>query len=81
MNRPKHTIADLIKALQAFPPDMPVITNGYEEEYENIVLPKKIKVEYSPNQPYYSGQFVASTDGDASFEAVVIAREMRDLTI
>lgn len=78
MNRPQYTIADLIKALETFPPDMPVITNGYEEEYENIMLPKKIKVEFSPNQPYYTGQFVAAANGEETFEAVLIAREVRD---
>lgn len=79
-NEVKYTVGQLIEALKTFPPDMPIITSGYEDEYENVVLPKKIVVQHQPNQPYYTGQYHACDATDAgSFEAVVIEREVRAL--
>lgn len=72
------TVAQLIEKLQDFPPDMPVITNGYEGEYENILSPRRIKVKYVPDEAWYNGQFhISSEPGENVFEAVLIAREER----
>lgn len=72
------TVARLIEKLREFPPDLPVITSGYEGDYENIVLPKQIQVKYIPDEAWYNGQFHQSGEtGEDVFEAVVIAREER----
>lgn len=72
----KFTIAQLIIELQKYPQDTPVITDGYEGEYENTLQPKLIRVKQMPNQLYYIGQFQLSTEAD-SFDAIVIQREVR----
>ncbi len=72
------TVSQLIELLQEFPSDMPVITNGYEGEYENITSPRRIKVKYVPDEAWYNGQFHHSVEqGGDIFETVVIAREER----
>ncbi len=76
--KPEYTVARLIEELKKFPPDMPVITSGYEGEYENIMSPKCIKVKFVPNEPYYNGQFQKTGEsGENVFDAVVVAREVR----
>lgn len=76
-----YTVAELITELQKLPQDLPVLTNGYEGEYENILLPKIINVKFLPNEPYYTGQFVIPKKDEDGFKAVVIEREVRDLDI
>jgi hypothetical protein len=72
------TVYQLIELLKAFPSDMPVITNGYEGEYENIVPPERLQVKYVPDEAWYNGQFHQCEEhGADNFEAVVIAREVR----
>jgi len=76
--KPEYTIAQLIEELKKFPPEMPVITSGYEGEYENIISPKRIKVKFVPNEPYYNGQFQQTDEPEENvFEAAVIALEVR----
>ena len=76
--KPKYTIKQLIEELEKFPPNMPVITNGYEGEYENIMPPNIIMVKFVPDEPYYNGQFQQTVETDKNaFEAVVISREFR----
>ena len=71
-------VAQLIEKLKEFPQDMPVLTSGYETEYENILPPLRIKVLYMPDEPYYNGQYRESTeDNHESFEAVVLRRKVR----
>ncbi len=80
--KPEYTVAQLIEELKKFPPEMPVITNGYEVEYENLILPQTIKVKFVPDEPYYNGQFHQTNEqGEDVFEAVVIAREVRPFNI
>ena len=77
-NKPNFTVAKLIDELKKFPPDMPVITNGYEDQYENILPPKTISVKYVPGQPYYYGQFhYANQPDNKAFKALAIEREVR----
>lgn len=76
--KPKFTVAQLIEELEKFSPELHVITNRYEGEYENILLPYIINVKFVPDQPYYNGQFqqIVETD-EKTFEAVLISREFR----
>ncbi|MBW6536666.1 MAG: hypothetical protein K0B11_16790 [Mariniphaga sp.] len=76
--KPMYTIAKLIEELKKFPQDMPVVTNGYEGEFENILPPKIISVKFVPDQPYYDGQFQQTDSNDPlAIKAVTIEREVR----
>ena len=78
-SKPIYTVAKLIEELKKFPQDMPVITNGYEGEYENILPPKIISVKFVPDQPYYDGQFhLVDKNDPAAFKTVAIEREVRN---
>ena len=37
-----YTVGKLIEELQEFPSEMPVLTSGYEDEYENKRLMKNL---------------------------------------
>ncbi len=75
---PAFTVAQLVEELKKFPPGLPVVTNGYEGEYENLIPPKVISVMFVPNQPWYDGQYRTSTPEEpAAMEAVAIEREVR----
>ena len=78
--KPAYTIAKLIEELKKLPQDLPVITSGYEGEYENILPPKTIIVKLVSDEPWYNGQFqkTEKTEPEA-FKAVVIDREVRPL--
>jgi len=76
--KPKYTIAKLIEELKKFPQDIPVVTNGYEGEFENILPPKIISVKFVPDQPYYDGQFhLVNKNEPTAFKSVAIEREVR----
>ena len=73
-----YTVGQLIEKLQELSSDMPVLTNGYEDEYENIMDPNRISVKYKADEPYWSGQFKEARENDSdSFEALVLRREVR----
>jgi len=42
------TVGELIKILQQYPEDMPVLVNGYENGYENFYHPFAKKVKHLP---------------------------------
>lgn len=77
-SKPSYTVAKLIEELKKFPPDMPIVTNGYEGEYENILPPKILSVKHVSGEPYYNGQFhfVTQSENDV-FSVVAIEREVR----
>ena len=73
------TIRSLIETLKNFPPDMPVLTDGYEDGFEHINAPKIIEVSHKPEKPYYSGEFQKKESSDTqTIKAVVIGRNVRD---
>ncbi len=76
--KPNYTAAQLIEELKKFPPEMPVVTSGYEGEYENILPLKIISVKYIPDEPYYNGQFQCVNEAEIdAFSVVAIEREVR----
>ena len=80
-NKASRTVAELIKALQQFPPDMRVVVSGYEEGYENMLTPKIEKLEQNPDNPYWEGEFQApgQLEGGQLTEAVVLQRVFRNV--
>lgn len=71
----KFTIAELIKILQQYPEDMPVVVSGYEGGYENFYYPFVKKVNYLPANPYYEGIFQPDDNGT---EVLILEREVRN---
>ena len=73
------TVGQLVDILKSLPQDLPVLTSGYENGFENFYPPGIIKVKHEPENPYYEGEFQAAEDGDEeTFEVVVIRRVVRD---
>ncbi len=73
------TVGQLIEILKSLPKDLPVLTSGYENGFENFHQPGVIKVKHEPENMYYKGEFQTAEDGDEeTFDAVVIRRVVRD---
>jgi hypothetical protein len=74
------TVGQLVESLKTLPQDLPVLTSGYENGFENFYEPTIIKVKHEPENPYYDGEFQVAEDGDeGAFDAVVIGRVVRDV--
>ena len=73
------TVGQLVDILKSLPQDLPVLTSGYENGFENFYQPGIIKVKHEPENMYYEGEFQAAEDGDVgTFDVVVIQRVVRD---
>ena len=73
------TVGQLVEFLKTLPQDLPVLTSGYENGFENFYQPGIIKVKHEPENMYYEGEFQATEDEDEeTFEVVVIRRVVRD---
>jgi hypothetical protein len=73
------TVKELMDILATLPPDLPVVTSGYESGYENFYQPFVKKLKAEPESMYFDGQFQDAEDKDTdTFEAVIIERERRD---
>ncbi len=68
------TVGELIKTLQQYPEDMPVVVSGYENGYENFYHPFVKKVKHFPDNPYWDGQFQIDDNGE---EVLLLEREVR----
>ncbi len=76
----RYTVRDLIEILKDFPPDLPILTDGYETGYENLESPKIIKVKYEPDKNYYDGEFQEPYKEEQEvFEVVLIQRKIRKI--
>jgi hypothetical protein len=73
------TVGQLVEILKSLPQDLPVLTSGYENGFENFYQPSIIKVKHAPENMYYDGEFQVAEDGDEeTFDAVVFKRVVRD---
>ena len=73
------TVGQLAEILKSLPQDLPVLTSGYENGFENFYPLSIIKVRHEPENEYYEGEFQVAEDGDEeTFDAVVIRRLVRD---
>ena len=74
------TVGQLVDLLKTLPHDLPVLTSGYENGFENFYEPTIIKVKHEPENPYYDGEFQVAENGDeGTFDAVVLRRVVRDV--
>jgi hypothetical protein len=69
------TVGELIKILQQYPEDMPVLVSGYENGYENFYQPFVKKVIHLPENFYCDGQFQLYDNGT---EVLLLEREVRN---
>jgi len=74
-NTYNFTAGELIKILQQYPEDMPVVVSGYENGYENFYHPFVKRVKHLPENPYWDGQFQIDDNGT---EVLLLEREVRD---
>ena len=75
----QYTVGQLVEFLKTLPQDIPVLTSGYENGFENFYQPGIIKVKHEPENMYYEGEFQVAEEGDeGAFDAVVIRRVVRD---
>jgi hypothetical protein len=73
------TVGQLVEILKSLPQDLPVLTSGYENGFENFYQPSIIKVKHAPENMYYDGEFQVAEDGDEeTFDTVVFKRVVRD---
>ena len=73
-NKYNFTVGELIKILQQYPQDMPVVVSGYENGYENFYQPSVRKVKHLPENPYWDGQFQLDENGE---DVLLLEREVR----
>ena len=74
------TVGQLVEFLKTLPQDLPVLTSGYENGFENFYQPSIIKVKHEPENMYYEGEFQVAEDGDeVTFDVVVLRRVVRDV--
>ena len=73
------TVGQLVDFLKTLPQDLPVLTSGYENGFENFYPLSIIKVRHEPENEYYDGEFQVAEDGEEeTFDAVVVRRVVRD---
>ena len=73
------TVGQLVEFLKTLPQDLPVLTSGYENGFENFYQPSIIKVKHEPENMYYEGEFQVAEDVDeVTFDAVVLRRRVKD---
>jgi len=51
------TVGQLVEFLKTLPHDLPVLTSGYENGFENFYPLSIIKVRHEPENEYYDGNF------------------------
>jgi hypothetical protein len=73
-----YTVGQLVEILKSLPQDLPVLTSGYENGFENFYPPGVVNVKHEPENMYYDGEFQVAEDGDVgTFDAVVLKRVVR----
>lgn len=73
-----YTIKDLIAELSKLPQDLPVLTSGYESEYENILKPFVSTIKEVKDSPYWDGQFQeVNNQSEEGIKVLIISRERR----
>ena len=73
-----YKVKDLIEELKKFPQELPVLTDGYEGDYENILKPFISIVKEVKKAPYWDGQFQElNSTNENGIKALIIHREKR----
>ena len=73
------TVGQLVEILNSMPQDLPVLTSGYENGFDNFHHPDIIDLEHEPENMYYDGEFqYTAAESENTFKAVVLQRVVRD---
>jgi len=74
------TVKELIRILQTFPQDYPVLVSGYESGYEHFYYPAIYKVTHHPDNKYYEGEYQIADEKETgkTYQAVILGRMVRD---
>ena len=73
-----YKVKDLIEELKKLPQELPVLTDGYEGDYENILKPFISIVKEVKEVPYWDGQFQElNSKNENGIEVLIIQREKR----
>ncbi len=73
------SVGQLKKILSEFPNNMPVVTSGRENGFENFYYPETVEVRHKPDTFYTDGEFQIAEDGDKeTFHVLAIMRVLRD---
>jgi hypothetical protein len=75
------TVGQLVEILKTLPQDLPVLTSGYENGFENFYPPGVVNVKHEPENAYYEGEFQVAEGGadEVTFDVVVLRRVVRDV--
>ena len=75
-----YTVGELVEILKSFPKNIPILTSGYENGFENIQQPILQYLIHKPDNPYYDGQFQSEEEGDRDiFKSVILRRVVREI--
>lgn len=73
------TVGQLLDILQSLPQDLPVLTSGYENGFENFYPPEIVRLKHQPEKKYYEGEFQETDENDQdTFPAIILQRVWRD---
>ena len=73
------TVGQLVEFLKTLPQDLPVLTSGYENGFENFYQPEIVELKHEPENMYYEGEFqISDKDDKNKFKAIVLQRVVRD---
>jgi hypothetical protein len=67
------TVSELIEQLKLFPPDQMVVTEGYEDGFDEIKAVKEITLKESTQKEWYLGKYmVPDTNNEVGLNAVFL---------
>lgn len=64
-------IEQLIKTLNNYPPDMKVVTDGYEGGYNDVEEAEVVNVQIRPDAQWYDGKYDSVWKDGEDFETVL----------
>ena len=72
------TVNELITILKRQPENTPVLVDGYEDGYENIISVNAISVVQNTKALWYNGEYEkAEKDSNNTVKAVILSRNRR----
>jgi len=75
---PKMTVGDLIAALQAFAPNMPVVVSGYEMGFDDPII-RPVDLMPTDWPAWYNGAWNEADAGEPCFSAIAIERPEKNV--
>jgi hypothetical protein len=64
-------VSELIEILQQYDPELRVLVDGYECDFDTPVIPGIVRVEHNPKHHYWEGEWRESSGGEP---AVIVGR-------